>query len=148
MYKKEGERVAVAPSYQQYELSGDPFKEDKKWYVYIKAPKGLKKVRWYPKPEDYKINAHKFFGFGENNYINLIIGKREDIIEWKNRLPLYTIFDNTIFGWFMPSTNEVKDIPTNIKLHKLTWNEVKDDDIHIIPEKTQKYVGELRARIK
>ncbi len=140
--------MAVAPSYQKYELSGDPFEENKKWYVYIKAPKGLKKVRWYPKAEDCQINAHKAFGFGEENYISLIIGKREDITDWKSRLPIYTIFENTIFGWFLPSTNKVTDIPSSITLHKLTWDEIKEDDIHINNDKVRNYVGGLRARFK
>ena len=144
--------MAVAPSYQKYEMDGYPFEENKKWYVFVKAPKGLKKVRWYPKPEDCRVNAKIAFGFGPENYINLIIGKREDILKWKETLPKYTIFDNTIFGWFMPSTNKVDNIPSSITMRRLSWEEVKDPednkDIYIKTDAVRKYVGELRARIK
>ena len=118
--------MAVAPSYQKFSTIGEPFEENKKLYIYVDTLKGQKKVRWYPKPEDYRINAHQVFGFGQDNYINLIIGTQKDILKWKDNLPPYTIFDNTIFGWYMPSTVSNIVVPSNIQLKKVTWEEVRD----------------------
>ena len=39
--------MAVAKTYAKMEISGEPFMENKRMYVNVISPKGLKKVRWY-----------------------------------------------------------------------------------------------------
>lgn len=141
--------MSVAPSYQKYEIDGYPFEKNKRWYVNIITPKGLKTVRWYITEDDLRINAKQAFGFGPEKYINLIIGKREDILKWKDTLPLYTIFDNTIFGWYMPSINHVDNIPSTITMRRLDWEEIRDKndkkDIYMMrPNDARKYIQSIR----
>ena len=55
--------MAVAHSYEKFEIKGEPFKESGRWYVNVMAPKGLKKVRWYSDAEraaqDRKVYGDK-----------------------------------------------------------------------------------------
>ena len=39
--------MAVAKTYEKMALVGEPFQENGRMYVYVAAPNGQKKVRWY-----------------------------------------------------------------------------------------------------
>ena len=77
--------MAVAKTYAKMEISGEPFMENKRMYVNVISPKGLKKVRWYSDAEYHRMypgevtengkhdimdfNARFVFGFGDAGYI-------------------------------------------------------------------------------
>ena len=76
--------MAVAKTYAKMEISGEPFMENKRMYVNVVSPKGLKKVRWYSDAEYQRMypgevatndimdfNARHAFGFGDLGYITI-----------------------------------------------------------------------------
>ncbi len=76
--------MPVAKTYQSFEQVGEPFSENGRFYVLVKAPKGEKKVRWYSDaeyrrmyPDAVKENdlmdfdARHAFGFREGGYITI-----------------------------------------------------------------------------
>lgn len=125
--------------------------------------KEYKEVRWYTEAQrasmdkaaekrkqekeekrekyDFRINAHSAFGFGDDNYIMLLIGKHDDIMTWRDTLPQYSIFWNEYFHWYIPSANYSNlSIPENMKVVKLTWDMVAADDKHIIDKEEVKHI--------
>ena len=150
--------MAVAKTYAKMEISGEPFMENKRMYVNVVSPKGLKKVRWYSDAEYRRMypnepiendimlgfNAHTAFGFGYKNYIVLYRGKEDEIEDWVRSEWPPKAWYNLTFGYFTPSRLESDSYPENIHPVKLTWDEVKQDDIHMKPHKeVQKIVEAL-----
>ena len=154
--------MAVARSYENYEIQGEPFKESNRWYVNIKMPKGIKKVRWYSDAEraaqDRKagieetnsfvdFNARHAFGFGDLGYITLYKGDESVIKEWAQREWPPKAWYNLLFRFFTPSEMKVEDVPASITPIKLTWDEVKLEGHRIKPYKevtayVQSLIGE------
>ena len=73
----------------------------------------------------YKFSARIAFGFGEEGYITIVWGDNEAIKEWRMDLPQYSVWYNTIFGWYIPSKNNI-DVPEQFHTYKLMWDEVRD----------------------
>lgn len=136
--------MPVAKTYAKMDISGEPFMENKRMYVNVISPKGLKKVRWYSDaeyrkmyPEEepidimMKFNAHLVFGFGDKNYIVLYRGKEEDIENWAHAVWPPKAWHNLTFGYYTPAKLDTGSYPENTEPVKLTWDEVKQDDIHM-----------------
>lgn len=151
--------MAVARTYEKYQIKGEPFKENGHYYVYVIAPKGEKKVRWYSdaerarmdkaagitvkEPDIMDFNARHTFGFGKLGYITLYKGKEEEIEifveqhqEWFRR--------NLTFGYYTPSFITINDYPSSITPIKLAWNDIMSHDDRMKPhEEVKKYVDSL-----
>lgn len=148
----------VAPSYQKYETSGEPFVKNKKKYIEIIKPNGTRAtVRWYSEIEyqtQYGTSAatkaeHKLEGsfrqcpkLGTDRYGGLKAARgfsKGPILVIRGALPR----DETWLcksqaryavdvGWFFCSTDILPDdAPANFKYLLLYWEEfaVDPDDI-------------------
>lgn len=154
--------MPVAKSYENCDLKGEPFKENGKWYVIIITNKGDdKKVRWYtdneyarmyPAPKGGLVskdimmtfNAKHAFGFDRGDYITLYRGDNEVIKEWARLTWPPRAWYNETFGFYTPSKINPGAIPKDITPVKLTWDEVKQDDIHMKShEEVRRYVDVL-----
>lgn len=131
--------MAVAKTYQHMEIQGEPFEENKRMYVNVLAPKGLKKVRWYTDAE-YKrmyheseikkndimdFNARHAFGFGDLGFITIYKGNQtslEKCVEEHHE----NFRRNLTFGYYTPSKLNLCDLPADVVPIKLNWNEVMD----------------------
>jgi len=145
--------MAVAKTYANMEICGDPFMENKRMYVNVKAPKGLKKVRWYTDAEYRRMypneievhdtmnfNAKHVFGFEETGYITIYKGMHAD--EWANKDRTNLRF-NLTFGYYTPGRLELPHLDKNIEPIRLMWEEVMDHDDRMKPhEVVQKIVAE------
>lgn len=146
--------MAVAKTYAKMELSGEPFKENGRMYIYVIAPKGQKKVRWYSDAEYRKMypeaviehsimdfNAKHAFGFEETGYITIYKGK--DVEGWANE-DRTNIRYNCTFGFYTPGRLELPHLTNGIEAVKLMWEEVMDHDNKMKPhEEVTKYVRSL-----
>ena len=146
--------MAVAKTYAKMELSGEPFKENGRMYVYVIAPKGQKKVRWYSDAEYRKMypeaaiehnimdfNAKHAFGFEETGYITLYRGA--NVEEWANE-DRTNIYYNCTFGFYTPGRLDSPHLIEGIEPIKLMWEEVMDHDDRMKPhEEVTKYVRSL-----
>ena len=148
--------MAVAKTYEKMELIGEPFQENKKMYIYVAAPKGQKKVRWYSDVEYRRMypgeeahndimdfNARHAFGFGELGYITIYRGNElvlQEFMEDHHESFRY----NLTFGVYTPSCIPICALPTSITPIRLTWEEVMDhDDRMKSHEEVQKYVNSI-----
>jgi len=75
-----------------------------------------------------KFAARNSFGFGELGYITLVQGDNDKIQDWRTELPEHTVWYNELFGWFIPAGREPADIPDEIYLHVLKWEQVRDEE--------------------
>lgn len=135
--------MAVAKTYAKMELSGEPFMENKRMYVNVVSPKGLKKVRWYSdaeyrrmypgevtdngKHDTMDFNARHAFGFDELGYITIYRGEAsfiEKFVEAHHE----SFRRNLTFGYYTPSNISMCDLPEGMEPIHLTWNEVMDHD--------------------
>ena len=144
--------MAVAKTYEKMELIGEPFRENGKMYIYVSAPKGQKKVRWYSDAE-YKrmypgaevirdimdFNAKHAFGFEETGYITLYKGT--NVEEWAND-DRSNIRYNCTFGFYTPGRLSLPALTEGIEPVRLMWEEVQAHDDRMKPhEVVQKIVG-------
>lgn len=147
--------MAVAKTYEHMEIQGEPFEENKRMYVNVLAPKGLKKVRWYtdaeyrrmyPETEETKndimdFNARHVFGFGDLGFITIYKGNRTSLEECAE-----THHDsfrrNLTFGYYTPSRLNLCDLPGDVIPVKLYWSDVMDHDDRMKPhEEVMKIVA-------
>ena len=151
--------MAVARSYEKLEISGEPFNENGRMYVYVITPKGNKKVRWYTEAEYTKMygdeikengkrdimdfNARHVFGFGEDGYITIYAGDQstlEQFVESHHE----SFRRNLTFGYYTPSHIPVCTLPAGITPTRLNWEDVMDYDDRMKPhEEVQKIVHKL-----
>lgn len=146
---KEKERMtkmAVAKTYQHMEIQGEPFEENKRMYVNVLAPKGLKKVRWYtdaeyrkmyPETEETKnsimdFNGRYAFGFRDAGYITIYKGTESELEAFMEEHREF-FWRNLTFGYYTPSHINVPELPHNITPIKLYWEEVMDYDDRMKP---------------
>jgi hypothetical protein len=192
--------MAVAKTYENMEIMGEPFSYDndpKKFYVRVKGkcPRcggsghysynqmdgtrcygcngsgiAIKEVRWYTdnqraamdraaekraaakqlKQEERRVKfaARNAFGFGEKGYITLIWGDNEEIKNWRDTLPAYSVLYNTLFGWYIPSKNDVGEIPNQFSTYHLDWNTIhNENDDEDLTMKDDTFVEELVNKI-
>ena len=149
--------MAVAKTYAKMEISGEPFMENKRMYVNVVTPKGLKKVRWYSDAEYRRMyseevngnsqhnimdfNARHVFGFGPAGYITIYRGSEtqlEECFEAHHE----SFRRNLTFGIYTPSHLNLCDLPNGISPVILKWEEVMDHDDRMKPhEVVQKIVA-------
>lgn len=144
--------MAVAKTYAKMEISGEPFMENKRMYVNVISPKGLKKVRWYSDAEYRRMypdtveehnvmdfNAKHVFGFEETGYITIYKGS--DVEGWANE-DRTNIRYNCTFGFYTPGRLESPHLIEGIEPVKLMWEEVMDHDDRMKPhEVVQKIIA-------
>lgn len=142
----------VAKRYEAYEIQGEPFREDGKWYVNVKIKKEIKKVRWYSDaeyarmyPESTKdimdFDAHYAFGFRNENYITIFKGDESVIKAWAQVQYPPRAWYNLTFHYYTPGFMPVTELPQGITPIKLTWDEVKVNDTKMKPhDEVNKYV--------
>ena len=146
--------MAVAKTYEKMTISGEPFQENKRMYVNVITPKGLKKVRWYSDAEYRRMypnvtieddimnfNARQAFGFGEEGYITLYKGK--NVEEWAEN-DRTNIWYNCTFLYYTPGKLGRPDIIEGIEPVQLKWEEVAAEGNRMKPhEEVKKYVANL-----
>ena len=149
--------MAVAKTYAKMEVSGEPFMENKRMYVNVISPKGLKKVRWYTDAEYRRMypnevtengkrnimdfNARHVFGFGMAGYITIYRGDERLLQEFRETHQESFRY-NLTFGIYTPSHIAVCDLPVSITPTRLMWEEVMDHDDRMKPhEVVQKIVA-------
>ena len=144
--------MAVAKTYEKMEICGEPFKENGHMYVFVLAPKGQKKVRWYTDAEYRRMyptaviehnvmdfNAKHVFGFEETGYITIYKGS--NVEGWANE-DRTNIRYNCTFGFYTPGRLESPHLIAGIEPVKLMWEEVMDHDDRMKPhEVVQKIVA-------
>lgn len=146
--------MPVAKSYQHLEVQGEPFEENKRMYVNVLAPKGIKKVRWYTNAEYARMypgdevkndimdfNARHAFGFDELGFITIYKGNQtslEDCAEAHHNC----FRRNLTFGYYTPSRLDICDLPSDVIPIKLNWSDVMDHDDRMKPhEEVMKIVA-------
>jgi len=151
--------MPVAKTYEKMPVQGEPFEENKRMYVNVLAPKGLKKVRWYtdaeyrrmyPETEETKnaimdFNARHAFGFGDLGFITIYKGNQtslEECVEMHHD----SFRRNLTFGYYTPSRLNLCDLPNDVIPIKLYWPDVMDhDDRMKSHEEVTRYVSTLLA---
>lgn len=146
--------MAVAKTYEKMALVGEPFQENGRMYVYVDAPKGQKKVRWYSDAEYRRMypnaavendimnfNARHAFGFGSEGYITLYKGS--NVEEWAEN-DRRNIYYNLTFGYYTPGRLELPSLIDGIQPIQLKWEEVAAEGNKMRPhEEVQKLVASL-----
>lgn len=148
--------MPVAKTYQSYDIQGDPFQENKRWYVNILTTKGIKKVRWYsdaeyarmypddsPEKDLMDFNARHAFGFDEKGYITIYKGDPELIKRWVEN-DHTNIWYNLTFQYYTPSKFPTPKVLSGIEPIQLKWENVMDHDDRMRPhEEIAKLVNSL-----
>ena len=122
--------MAVAKSFQNFEIVKEPFEENGRMYVEVRNPKtsNIRKVRWYeeetrPAAEDKVVvkSMRKALGF-ENGYITIFKGDTYSHLEY---FQLSVARYCNRWGWYICSTDEIPtDIPEGVIPIRLNWEDV------------------------
>ena len=148
--------MPVAKTYAYMEIQGEPFSENKRMYVNVLAPKGIKKVRWYSDAEyarmypnevkdEPEFNAYRAFGFNDSDYITLYKGR--NVEEWAEN-DRHNIWNNLIFGYYTPGRLELPNLSNGIEAVQLTWKQIAAKGNSMKPvEEVQKIVQSLIGMI-
>lgn len=122
--------MAVAKSFQNFEIVKEPFEENGRMYVEVRNPKtsNIRKVRWYeeetrPAAEDKVVvkSMRKALGF-ENGYITIFKGDTYSHLEYF-QLSIARYCNR--WGWYICSTDEIPtDIPEGVIPVRLNWEDV------------------------
>jgi len=140
--------MAVAKTYEKFEIQGEPFIENKRAYVIVKTPKGDKKVRWYSDKEYARMypdaqtiintcDYRKALGFKDAGYITIYTGDNEDNEPWFRNQP--NCYFHKIWGWYTHSDKEVPtDLPEGVGTKKLYWTNVCEPDGTVSETSAQK----------
>ena len=166
--------MAVAKSYQDFEMMCEPFEENGKMYINVRNPKtkNVRKVRWYTDAEYAKMypevrpeastpkfkNQKDALGF-KHGYITIFKGETYPHLDWfRQSICRYA----RCWGWYVVSTEEVPaDLPFGIDPVRLNWEDVGIED-YLRPEDQvraavndllydatpSEFVGELGERIE
>ena len=146
--------MPVAKTYAKMTIEGEPFQENNRMYVYVSAPKGLKKVRWYSDAEYRRMypdvvipdttmnfNARHAFGFGEEGYITLYKGRKVE--EWAEN-DRTNIWYNLDFLYYTPGRLGRPNLIEGIEPIVLKWEDVAAEGNTMRPhEEVQKIVAAL-----
>lgn len=159
--------MAVAKSFQNFEIVKEPFEENGRMYVEVQNPKtfNIRKVRWYeeetrPAAEDKVVvkSMRKALGF-ENGYITIFKGDTYSHLEY---FQLSVARYCNRWGWYICSTDEIPtDIPEGIIPIRLNWEDVgvgeilkTDHDIKLAVDNLlfdpspSEFVGSIGERIE
>lgn len=134
--------MAVAPSFQNFEMLTEPYLANGKMYIRVRNPKTgtERQVRWYSEreynkahPETAKTPAtdpyfkpqKEVLGFN-NGYITIFKGDTYAELDWfKASIARYC----KLWGWYIISTEEIpEDLPATITPITLTWESVGNED--------------------
>lgn len=145
--------MPVAKTYANLKIQGEPFSENKRMYVNVISPKGVKKVRWYSDVEYRRMypdthaadpmdfNARQAFGFGEEGFITIYKGHPTE--EWFDNEHAH-LRRNLTFGYYTPGRLELPSLTGDLEPVRLFWHEVAATDNKMKPhEEVQKYVNSL-----
>lgn len=147
--------MPVAKSYANMEIQGEPFCENKRMYVNVLAPKGIKKVRWYSDAEYRKMypdapiadimdfNGREAFGFGQEGFITLYKGHpTEEWFEDEHRNLRY----NLIFGYYTPGRLELPSLIGDIVPVRLNWEDVATEGNKMKPH--EEVIKIVKSKLK
>jgi hypothetical protein len=147
-------KMPVAKTYASMEIQGEPFTENKRTYVNVITPKGLKKVRWYSNAE-YKrmypdvvvendvmdFDARTAFGFGAEGYIFIYHG--QNVEEWAEN-DRTNIWRNNTFDYYTPGRYELPSLNSSIEARKLKWEDVAAEGNKMKPhEEVRKIIAAM-----
>ena len=141
--------MPVAPSFQKYEMIGEPFISSSRQYVNVKHPNtgNIRQVRWYSDIEYAKLYPEKpavsrstdpyskpqkeVLGFTKG-YITIFKGDTFPHVDWfRASIARYARW----WGWYIISTEEVPaDLPEGIEPVKLDWTLVGTENGTLKPE--------------
>lgn len=150
--------MPVAKTYEKYPLDGEPFEENKRQYVYVIAPKGKKKVRWYSDAE-YKrmypdavipssFNARQAFGFGKVGYITIFKGDEDTVRDWARASWPPKAWYNTLFDFYTPGGRPLENLPSTITPIQIKWSDIAANDTQLkSDEEVRKYVMALTTNM-
>ena len=148
--------MPVAKTYAHMEIQGEPFSENKRMYVNVLAPKGIKKVRWYSEAEyarmypnevkdEPEFNAYRAFGFNDSDYITLYKGR--NVEEWAEN-DRSNIWNNLIFGYYTPGRLKLPRLSDGVEAIQLKWKQIAAKGNSMKPvEEVQKIVQSLIGMI-
>lgn len=150
--------MPTAKTYANMKIEGEPFKENGHMYVYVLAAKSKKKVRWYTDAEYQRMypdatpvsimNAKYAFGFRDEGFITIYRGDEDAIRDWAQAEWPPKVWYNLIFRFYTPGFMPVENVPDGITPIKLTWNEVKFNDIQMKAyDEVEKYVMDKIAPV-
>lgn len=135
----------VAPSFQKYEIVGEPFSANGKMYVKLS---NNRTVRWYTDAQYEKLYPTKektettdvsvkrskkeVLGFSLG-FITIFKGDTYAQLDWfRESVARY----NKIWGWFIPSEIDLpQDLPEGIAPVRLEWSQVSLSDNELRAEK-------------
>lgn len=142
----------VAKSFKDFEILCEPYEISKKMYVRVRNPrtKTERQVRWYSEDEYYKlypeeketVKVHDIYykpqkdvlGFA-NGFIYIFdrdINEEDELFNW---FRMYCRRCTRFWGWYFPGTETLPDnLPTEVNVIKLKWEEVGNDDGKLKPE--------------
>ena len=148
--------MAVAKSYKDLPICGEPYEKNKRMYVVVECKNGHRKeVRWYTDaeyakmyPEDEtagykKLRSRKdVLGFKEG-YITIFKGNTALFKEWfKEHGAVY----RTFWGWSISSEIELPQvIPAGLEPKRLLWEDVAYVDEDEL--KTQSVIDDAVAKL-
>lgn len=166
--------MAVAKSYQSFEIVKEPYKVNGRAYVQVRMKNGaIKQVRWYTDKEyakyygeelpsaatdPFRKTQKEILGFSKG-YITIFKGDTYAASEWlKEHGARYARF----WGWYIISEMEVPaEIPDTIQPIQLNWEVVgngdalkPEDQVRIAVDalvcepSTSEFIGELGDRIE
>lgn len=143
--------MAVAPSFQSFEILCEPFESNGKMYIRVRNPKTgtERQVRWYDEKPKTKIVTpvipvvsnekpqKDVLGFSEG-YITIFKGDTYKYIDWfRASIARY----NRNWGWYIISSDEIpSDLPQDLTEVRLCWDLVGDTNGCLYPESKIKEV--------
>lgn len=144
----------VAPSYQSYEVVSEVYSANGKEYIDIKHPNtgNIRKARWYSDAEYVKafgkilpnssekigkplFSQYKALGFADGGYVTIFKGATAADEEYFSKNPARYC---NYWGWYLPSGEELADLPANILPIRMGWSIVSDNEDTLYPEETVK----------
>lgn len=149
----------IAPSYQTYELIGEPFEENGKQYIYAKHPNtgNQRKIRVYSDKEYAKAYGAKAIkddgfdnlrvvrGFGDGPIL-VVRNNSADDEPWLINSPARYAMG---IGWYFISSCELPlDTPEHLNFLLLDWEEASLDERHMKPADELKKILAAKARRK
>ena len=127
--------MAVAKSYQSYQIIGEPYQKSGKMYVLIKHPStgNTREARWYNDQEYSRLypgeetkvtrlrSVKDVLGF-KYGYITIFKGDTFSVIDWFRESPARY---HKLWGWYVVSEEETEiTYPAGITPVKLYWEQI------------------------
>ena len=145
--------MAVAKSYQDLPICGEPYEKNKRKYVIVECKNGHRKeVRWYTEAEYAKMypeekvepqrlrSVKDVLGFSKG-YITIFKGDTYPLLDWfRESVARY----HNYWGWYIVSEDEVPaEIPAGVTPVQLKW-----EDVAIVEQDTLKSETLVRKAVE